>query len=81
MAGDRAPDLSGATLKGKRFLVDVASPELEFAMDIPLAPGDRVRVRTTGGGGYGDPFTRPRTHAPDTLGCHRQRFHKAGIAG
>lgn len=26
--------------------------------DIPLAPGDRVHVRTPGGGGYGDPLTR-----------------------
>jgi N-methylhydantoinase B len=26
--------------------------------DIPLRPGDWVQVRTPGGGGYGDPFTR-----------------------
>ncbi|MGB3148513.1 MAG: hydantoinase B/oxoprolinase family protein, partial [Paracoccaceae bacterium] len=28
------------------------------AQDIPLVPGDRVRVRTPGGGGYGDPAER-----------------------
>ncbi len=31
---------------------------LSKAQDIVLAPGDRVRVRTPGGGGYGDPATR-----------------------
>lgn len=31
---------------------------LSKEQDIPLAPGDRVHVRTPGGGGYGDPFTR-----------------------
>ncbi len=31
---------------------------LSKAQDIPLSPGDRVRVRTPGGGGYGDPLTR-----------------------
>ena len=31
---------------------------LSKEQDIPLAPGDRVRVKTPGGGGYGDPMTR-----------------------
>ncbi|AVO38799.1 hydantoinase B/oxoprolinase family protein [Pukyongiella litopenaei] len=31
---------------------------LSKEQDIALQPGDRVRVRTPGGGGYGDPFTR-----------------------
>ena len=31
---------------------------LSKAQDIALAPGDRVRVRTPGGGGYGDPARR-----------------------
>lgn len=31
---------------------------LSKEQDIPLAPGDRVWVRTPGGGGYGDPFKR-----------------------
>lgn len=35
------------------------TPEhLSKAQDIPLGPGDRVRVKTPGGGGYGDPFAR-----------------------
>jgi len=41
--------------KGDRVII----PEhLSKAQDIPLAPGDRVRVRTPGGGGYGDPAGR-----------------------
>ncbi|QPM90197.1 hydantoinase B/oxoprolinase family protein [Pseudooceanicola algae] len=32
---------------------------LSKEQDIPLAPGDVVHVRTPGGGGYGDPRTRP----------------------
>ncbi|GAB1363582.1 hydantoinase B/oxoprolinase family protein [Rhodobacter sp.] len=37
----------------------VLVPEhLSKAQDIALAPGDRVRVRTPGGGGYGDPAAR-----------------------
>jgi N-methylhydantoinase B len=31
---------------------------LSKEQDIALAPGDRVWVRTPGGGGYGDPLTR-----------------------
>jgi N-methylhydantoinase B len=39
--------------------VDCLVPEqLSKAQDIALGPGDRVRVRTPGGGGYGDPATR-----------------------
>ncbi|NKN39256.1 methylhydantoinase [Agrobacterium sp. a22-2] len=43
------------------------TPEhLSKAQDIPLKPGDRVRVRTPGGGGYGDPLTRdPQAVAED----------------
>lgn len=33
-------------------------PHLSKAQDIVLAPGDRVRVRTPGGGGFGDPALR-----------------------
>jgi N-methylhydantoinase B len=32
---------------------------LSKEQDITLAPGDRVWVRTPGGGGYGDPLQRP----------------------
>lgn len=33
-------------------------PHLSKDQDIPLRVGDRVHVRTPGGGGYGDPFQR-----------------------
>jgi len=33
-------------------------PHLSKEQDIPLKAGDRVRVATPGGGGYGDPFQR-----------------------
>lgn len=33
-------------------------PHLSKAQDIALQPGDSVRVRTPGGGGYGDPLLR-----------------------
>ncbi|MCY1125760.1 hydantoinase B/oxoprolinase family protein [Frigidibacter sp. RF13] len=36
----------------------VIPEHLSKAQDIPLQPGDRVRVRTPGGGGYGDPARR-----------------------
>lgn len=35
-------------------------PHLSKAQDIVLSPGDRVRVRTPGGGGFGDPAHRDR---------------------
>ncbi len=45
--------------------VEIIKPEgkqvpehLSKAQDIALGPGDRVRVRTPGGGGYGDPVRR-----------------------
>lgn len=38
-------------------------PHLSKEQDIPLKAGDRVRVGTPGGGGYGDPFER----APDRV--------------
>ena len=42
-------------LRGDSVLI----PEhLSKAQDIPLSPGDRVRVRTPGGGGYGNPDDR-----------------------
>lgn len=46
--------------------VSMTPAHLSKAQDIPLAPGDRVRVRTPGGGGYGDPFRRaPEAVAED----------------
>jgi len=38
--------------------VSMVPEHLSKAQDIPLKPGDRVRVGTPGGGGYGDPMTR-----------------------
>ncbi|MAW86563.1 MAG: methylhydantoinase [Phyllobacteriaceae bacterium] len=39
---------------------------LSKEQDIPLSPGDRVHVRTPGGGGFGDPLTRdPQAVAED----------------
>ncbi|MGR3805602.1 hydantoinase B/oxoprolinase family protein [Marinibacterium profundimaris] len=38
--------------------VETVPEHLSKAQDIPLAAGDRVRVATPGGGGYGDPMTR-----------------------
>ncbi|MGB6118634.1 MAG: hydantoinase B/oxoprolinase family protein [Mesorhizobium sp.] len=35
-------------------------PHLSKEQDIPLAAGDRVQVKTPGGGGYGDPRQRDR---------------------
>lgn len=50
-------------LQGGQALVP---PHLSKAQDIPLKPGDRVRVGTPGGGGYGDPMTRdPEAVAED----------------
>ena len=41
-------------------------PHLSKEQDIPMKPGDRVRVGTPGGGGYGDPLARdPRAVAED----------------
>ncbi|MFN3262949.1 MAG: hydantoinase B/oxoprolinase family protein [Pikeienuella sp.] len=49
-----APNEVRVTRGGEPF----TPPHLSKAQDIPLTPGDRVRVRTPGGGGYGDPFAR-----------------------
>ena len=38
--------------------VAYAPLHLSKEQDIPMVPVDRVRVRTPGGGGYGDPFAR-----------------------
>jgi N-methylhydantoinase B len=35
-----------------------ATPEEVRKANIPVGPGDRVRVQTSGGGGYGDPLKR-----------------------
>ncbi|MEP0236105.1 hydantoinase B/oxoprolinase family protein [Roseibium sp.] len=44
----------------------IVPEHLSKAQDIPLKPGDRVRVGTPGGGGYGDPTERdPKLIAED----------------
>jgi N-methylhydantoinase B len=44
----------------------IVPEHLSKAQDIPMKPGDRVRVGTPGGGGYGDPMARdPEAVAED----------------
>ncbi|QEW24058.1 Acetophenone carboxylase delta subunit (plasmid) [Paracoccaceae bacterium] len=69
--------------------VETTPEHLSKAQDIPLQAGDRVRVATPGGGGYGDPFTRdPALVAEDVrLGRYtpqqaKQRFGVVvGVSG
>lgn len=51
---DGAPNEVTVWRNGTPYVPEHLSKE----QDIPLAPGDRVRVKTPGGGGYGDPMTR-----------------------
>ena len=50
---------------------------LSKAQDIPLAPGDRVRVRTPGGGGYGDPAERDRAAVAEDVRLGRYTAEEA----
>lgn len=60
--GDGAPNRVTLTRNG----IPMTPDHLSKAQDIPLKPGDRVRVQTPGGGGYGDPLTRqPEAVAED----------------
>lgn len=52
--GDGAPNEVEVVRDG----VAMVPEHLSKAQDIPLSAGDRVRVRTPGGGGYGDPLDR-----------------------
>jgi N-methylhydantoinase B len=52
--GDGAVNRVEITRNGTVF----TPPHLSKAQDIALQPGDSVRVRTPGGGGYGDPAAR-----------------------
>ena len=46
--------------------ITLVPEHLSKAQDIALKPGDRVRIRTPGGGGYGDPALRnPKLVAED----------------
>jgi N-methylhydantoinase B len=51
---DGAPNEVTVWRSGEPHIPEHLSKE----QDIPLAAGDRVHVRTPGGGGYGDPFAR-----------------------
>ena len=53
--GDGAPNTVTVWRDGQPHTPEHLSKE----QDIALRPGDRVCVATPGGGGYGDPFTRP----------------------
>jgi len=60
--GDGAVNTVRVTQAG----VDVTPEHLSKAQGLPLTAGDRVRVQTPGGGGYGDPLTRdPEAVAED----------------
>ena len=50
---------------------------LSKEQDIPLAPGDRVRVRTPGGGGYGDPHARDPQAVAHDVALGRYTFDEA----
>jgi len=52
---DGAPNTVTVWRGGQPYTPEHLSKE----QDIALEPGDRVRVCTPGGGGYGDPFSRP----------------------
>ncbi len=57
----------------------VMVPEhLSKAQDVVLAPGDRVRVRTPGGGGYGDPAARDRAAVAEDVRLGRYAAEVAG---
>ncbi|MBN9029575.1 MAG: hydantoinase B/oxoprolinase family protein [Rhizobiales bacterium] len=59
---DGAPNRVTVTRDG----VAMTPEHLSKAQDIPLKQGDRVRVETPGGGGYGDPLARdPQAVAED----------------
>jgi len=47
------------------------------AQDIALAPGDRVRVRTPGGGGYGDPLQREPARVLEDVRLGRYSIEQA----
>ncbi|MCB1311935.1 MAG: hydantoinase B/oxoprolinase family protein [Sedimentitalea sp.] len=50
---------------------------LSKEQDIPLAPGDRVRVQTPGGGGYGDPFRRDPEAVREDVALERYTAEQA----
>jgi N-methylhydantoinase B len=57
--------------------VPMTPEHLSKAQDIPLAPGDRVRVKTPGGGGYGDPFARDPAAVASDVALGRYTIEQA----
>ena len=47
--------------------VTIVPEHLSKAQDVALSPGDRVRVRTPGGGGFGDPAARDKSAIEDDV--------------
>ncbi|MFI7447727.1 hydantoinase B/oxoprolinase family protein [Nonomuraea sp. NPDC049714] len=64
-------------LAGRPFRVEIAGKEMEGLVDDhPVQAGEIIRIRTTGGGGWGSPYDRdPRAVAADV------RDGKVSIAG
>ncbi len=57
-------------------------PHLSKDQDIQLSPGDRIRVSTPGGGGYGDPFKRnPEKVAKDVARGYYSREQAQQLFG
>lgn len=50
---------------------------LSKEQDIAMAPGDRVHVRTPGGGGYGDPMQRPPAAVREDVELERYTVEQA----
>lgn len=55
----------------------IVPEHLSKAQDIPLKPGDRVRVGTPGGGGYGDPMERDPVSVADDVRLGRYTAEQA----
>lgn len=71
--GDGAVNEVRVTRGGESF-----TPEhLSKAQDISLAAGDRVRVKTPGGGGYGDPAMRDRALVAEDVRLGRYTAEEA----
>ena len=71
--GDGAVNEVRVTRGGESF-----TPEhLSKAQDISLVAGDRVRVKTPGGGGYGDPATRDRALVAEDVRLGRYTAEEA----
>jgi N-methylhydantoinase B len=55
----------------------IVPEHLSKAQDIPMKPGDRVRVGTPGGGGYGDPMTRDTSVVVEDVRLERYTAEQA----